>query len=158
VTTPERTDAVVEELLIGAPPDTVFEFLVDPTLMRKWMGGHAILEAQPGGRFEVDIGSNQARGSFVEVVRPLRVVFTWGWEGSEAVPPGSSTVTFTLKAQGAGTLLRMVHQGLPAGEDVRHSQGWTYYLSRLTQAAVGRDPGLDPHADRGNMPLHEPSP
>jgi uncharacterized protein YndB with AHSA1/START domain len=158
VTGHERSDAVTQEMLIGASPETVFEFFVDPALMRKWMGGHAILEAQPGGRFEVDIGSNRARGSFVEVVRPRRIVFTWGWEGSATVPPGSSTVIFTFEATDAGTLLRMVHQGLPKGEDIRHSHGWTHFLSRLMQAAVGVDPGPDPHADGGNMLLHDSQP
>ena len=30
-----------------------------------------------------------AAGKYVEVVRDRRVVFTWGWEGNEMVPPGS---------------------------------------------------------------------
>jgi uncharacterized protein YndB with AHSA1/START domain len=146
---------VVQEILIAAPPETVFEFFVDPELMRKWMGGHARLEANAGGVFAVDIGQNLARGSFLEVVPSERVVFTWGWEGSSEVPPGSSVVTFTFHPQEEGTLLRMVHAGLPDGEDVRHSHGWTHYLSRLTRAAIGEDPGPDPHDAVGDIPMHE---
>jgi uncharacterized protein YndB with AHSA1/START domain len=132
--------------MIEATPATVFAFFVDPGLMRRWMGGHAVLEAESGGRFAVDIGANLATGSFVEVSPPQRVVFTWGWEGSETVPPGSSTVTVILEEMEGGTLVRLTHSGLPSGEDLRHSQGWNHYLSRLTKAAIGLDPGPDPHA------------
>ena len=31
-------------------------------------------------------------GEFVELDPPNHLVFTWGWEGDEDVPPGSSTV------------------------------------------------------------------
>ncbi|HKX74332.1 MAG TPA: SRPBCC family protein [Acidimicrobiia bacterium] len=149
--------AVELEIFIEAPPATVFEFFVDPQLMRTWMGGHALLEPLAGGTFAVDIGANHARGQFLEVVPTEKVVFTWGWEGSETVPPGSSTVTVTFEsAGGEATMVRLIHQGLPAGEDLRHRHGWTLYLSRLTQAAAGLDPGPDPHPQNGT-PLHETS-
>jgi uncharacterized protein YndB with AHSA1/START domain len=143
----ENGEPVSIEILIDAPPETVFEFFVDPRLMRRWMGGHVVLEPRKGGRFAVDIGHSHARGSFVEVRRPDRVVFTWGWEGSDLVPPGSSTVTFVFEGKDGATLVRMTHVGLPIGEDLRHSHGWDHYLSRLTKAAVGIDPGPDPHAE-----------
>lgn len=148
--------AVTLEVMIDASPATVFQFFVDPTLMRKWMGGHSSLEPVPGGAFAIDIGANHARGTFVEVVPPERVVFTWGWEGSADVPPGSSTVTVILEATDRGTLVRMTHEGLIPGEDLRHSHGWTHYLGRLAQAAVGTDPGPDPHAETGAV-MHEQS-
>jgi uncharacterized protein YndB with AHSA1/START domain len=142
------------EIIIDAPPETVFDFFVDPRLMRRWMGGHVVLEPSNGGRFSVDIGSSHARGSFVEVERPQRVVFTWGWEGSELVPPGSSTVTLILEPKDGGTLVRLTHADLPSGEDIRHTHGWNHYLGRLTKAAVGIDPGPDPHAD-GEAIMHD---
>lgn len=146
---------MTEEVLIAAAPETVFDFFVDPVLMQTWIGVRAVLVPQRGGVFQVDIGPNRARGRYVEVRAPKRVVFTWGWEGSEAVPPGSSTVTFTFEPNGEGTLLRMVHEGLSDEESPRHRHGWLLYLGRLAVAATGRDPGPDPHADGGEMPLHE---
>lgn len=157
MTAAEEPRAVTEEILIDAAPETVFEFFVDPALMRKWIGAHPTLDPRPGGVFAVDVGPSQVRGVFIEIVPPARVVFTWGWEGSAEVPHGSSTVTFTLEAKDAGTLLRMVHEGLPAGEDVRHVQGWTHYLGRLTEAARGMDPGPDSHASSGEIPPQERS-
>ena len=157
MTAADRTEAVVEEVLIDASPETVFEFFVEANLMRKWMGRHATLEPWAGGVFAVDNGDNRARGNFVEVVPSKRVVFTWGWEQSTDVPPGSSVVTFTFEPRGQATLLRMVHEGLPAGEDLRHRQGWVHYLDRLLQAATGSEPGPDPYAAGGETALDEPS-
>jgi uncharacterized protein YndB with AHSA1/START domain len=139
--------AVNLEIVIDAPPETVFEYFVDPGSMRRWMGGHVVLEPRKGGRFAVDIGANHARGAFVEVQPPEKVVFTWGWEGSDLVPPGSSTVTLTFEGRDGGTLVRLAHTDLPSGEDMRHTHGWNHYLGRLKQAAVGIDPGPDPHAE-----------
>lgn len=145
-------EPVTLEMMIEASRETVFEFFVDPLKMRRWMGGHTALDARRGGVFAVDNGDNHARGSFLVVEPPERVVFTWGWEGSELVPPGSSTVTVVLEARGEGTLVRLVHSDLPAGEDVRHAQGWSHYLGRLSKAVVGVDPGPDPYAEgRGIM-------
>jgi uncharacterized protein YndB with AHSA1/START domain len=147
-------DPVTLEVVIEASPETVFQFFIDPARMRHWMGGHIDLDPQSGGVFAVDIGDNHTRGSFVVVEPPERVVFTWGWEGSDLVPPGSSTVTVVLEATDGGTLVRLVHSDLPAGEDIRHSHGWTHYLGRLTKAAVGVDPGPDPH-EEGQAIMHE---
>jgi uncharacterized protein YndB with AHSA1/START domain len=151
----EESTWVTEELLIEASPETVFSFFTDPGLMRRWMGGHVELEASPGGVFAVDIGSNMARGSYVELAPASKVVFTWGWEGSESVPPGSSTVTFTFEPVGTGTLLRMVHAGLVPEEAERHRHGWAHYLGRLQVAAPGGDPGPDLHTESEEIPLHE---
>jgi uncharacterized protein YndB with AHSA1/START domain len=50
----------------------------------------------PGGRYSVEVSEDSTvTGQYVEVDPPRRIVFTWGWEGSEEVPPGSSTVEVT---------------------------------------------------------------
>ena len=147
-------EPVTLEVMIDASPETVFQFFVDPTRMRRWMGGHIDLDPRSGGVFAVDIGANHTRGSFIVVEPPERVVFTWGWEGSEVVPPGASTVTVVFEPTNGGTLVRLVHSDLPDGEDIRHSQGWTHYLGRLRKAAVGIDPGPDPQAGEHGM-MHE---
>jgi uncharacterized protein YndB with AHSA1/START domain len=150
----QSSEPLTLEVMIEASPETVFEFFVDPSKMRRWMGSHVVLDPRRGGVFAVDNGDNHARGAYVVVDPPERVVFTWGWEGSELVPPGSSTVTVELEAAEGGTLVRLVHSDLPAGEDVRHSHGWTHYLGRLTSAAAGKDPGPDPYGD-GQTVMHE---
>ena len=131
---------------IVAPPATVFRYFIDPDRMKQWIGVSAELEPQPGGKFRVNVsGIDFAVGEYVEVTAPERIVWTWGWEGSATIPPGSSTVEVTLTADGDGTVVRLRHSGLP-GTDAQdeHRKGWTHYVSRLAIAGAGGDPGPDP--------------
>ncbi len=138
-----RPGEVVMTERIRATPDQVWDYLVQPDKMVRWMGLDARIDPTPGGEFWLDVtGDDIASGSYVEVERPHRVVFTWGWEGSTEVPPGSSTVTFTLTADGDETLVELVHSGLPGGQDDRHAEGWNYYFDRFVRAASGEE--LDP--------------
>ena len=142
------TDTAVYErtIAIDASPETVWEFFVDPQKLMRWMGMDAELEAQPGGIYRCNvIPGHTARGEFVEVDKPHRVVFTWGWDGNDGVPPGSSTIEAELTPEGDGTSLRFVHRDLPSAEAVAsHAEGWNHYLGRLEVAAAGGDPGADP--------------
>ena len=149
-----ETIQIQRELQIDASPETVWAFLVDPERIVRWMGDHAELEPQPGGLYLVHVvPSHIARGEFVELDPPHRVVFTWGWEGNDAtpstVPPGSSTIEIELEARDGGTFLRFTHRDLPNDESgASHGVGWDHYLSRLAAAAGGNDPGRDPWLDR----------
>ena len=149
-----ETIAVEREVLIDARPETVWEFLVDPEKAVRWMGQTAELEPRPGGLYRVGvIPGHVARGEFVELDPPHRLVFTWGWEpdedGASSVPPGSSTVEIELEPNGSGTRLRFTHRDLPSTESAEsHGHGWDHYLGRLVTAAAGGDPGTDPWLDR----------
>jgi uncharacterized protein YndB with AHSA1/START domain len=145
-------NSVVSETRIAAPPETVFAFFVDPNKMVRWMGSHADVDPRPGGTYALDINAQaRARGEFVEVVPYSRVVFTFGWDGDQAVPPGSSTVEVTLTPDGDGTYVRLIHRGIMTTEmREQHSQGWQHYLGRLRIAAGGDDPGPDPNTQSPN--------
>ena len=74
-----------------------------------------------------------------------RLAYSFGWDGSKDVPPGSGLVEIDLVEQPDGTLLRMTHSGLPKAAGMRQpAEGWTHYLGRLPEAAAGHDPGPDP--------------
>jgi len=99
---------VRREIQIAAPPATVFAFLTDPDKILNWMGTEATTEAHPGGLYLVKgIGARVARGAFREVVPVHRLAYSFGWEGREEVPPGSSLVEIDLVDRDGGTLLRM---------------------------------------------------
>ena len=142
------TDTTVYErtLAIDASPETVWEFLVDPEKLMRWKGINADLETQPGGTFRCEvIPGHIARGEYVEIDKPNKLVFTWGWDGNEDVPPGSSTIEIELAPAGDGTSLRFVHKDLPNAEAIAsHAHGWDHYLPRLETAAGGGNPGEDP--------------
>jgi uncharacterized protein YndB with AHSA1/START domain len=139
-----ETKVYERTLSIDASPETVWEFLVDPEKLMRWKGINADLDPQPGGIYYCEvIPGHKARGEFVELDKPNRLVFTFGWDGNEDVPPGSSTIEIDLATEGDGTSLRFVHN-LPNAEAVSsHTHGWDHYLPRLELAAAGKDPGAD---------------
>jgi uncharacterized protein YndB with AHSA1/START domain len=138
---------IERELVIAASPETVWALLVDPEKAQAWMGMQSWSDPKPGGLYRVEvIPGNIARGEYVELDPPNRLVFTWGWEAEDnSVPAGSSTVEFELEADGTGTRLRFVHSNLPSAEAAgSHAHGWDHYFARLAIAARGEDPGPDP--------------
>ena len=141
---------VRREQHIPAPPAAVFALLTDPEKILRWMGTEAQVEPQIGGLYLVNVtGARLARGTFREVVPVHRLAYSFGWDGGEAVPPGSSTVEIDLIEQSNGTLLRLTHTGLPdAAQCASHAEGWSHYLDRLAEVAAGRDPGPDPWRGR----------
>jgi uncharacterized protein YndB with AHSA1/START domain len=103
---------VHRETYIPAPRAAVFAFLTDPEKILGWMGTEAQVEPQPGGLYLVNVtGARFARGYFREVVPVHRLAYSFGWDGSEVVPPASSLVEIDLMEQPDGTLLRLTHTG-----------------------------------------------
>jgi uncharacterized protein YndB with AHSA1/START domain len=136
---------VQREIEVAAPVSTVFAFLTDPEKILRWIGTEATVEPQPGGIYLVNVaGKNKARGAFTEVIPVHRLAYSFGWDGNEKVPPGSSLVEVDLIDKGDGTLVRFTHTGLPDTVEVaNHAKGWAHYLDRLQRAASGGDPGPD---------------
>jgi uncharacterized protein YndB with AHSA1/START domain len=141
-----ETQTYERTLTIDASPETVWEFFVDREKLMRWKGIDADLDARIGGAYFCEvIPGHTARGEFVELDRPRRLVYTWGWDGSDEVPPGSSTIEVELTREGSRTVLRFVHRDLPGAEQVAsHAHGWDHYLPRLEVAAAGGDAGEDP--------------
>jgi uncharacterized protein YndB with AHSA1/START domain len=140
------------EIRIEAPPEAVFEFFVDADKLLRWQGVSAELDPRPGGVFKLEVTPGWlAVGEFKEIDPPRLVSFTWGWEGGP-VAPGSSLVRVTLTPDGNGTIVSLVHSGLPNDEMVAaHADGWQHFFERLEIAATGGDPGPDPWAGGGEQ-------
>jgi uncharacterized protein YndB with AHSA1/START domain len=143
------------EKRIAARPETVFAYFTDPERFCMWQGVDAELDPRPGGLFRVTVTGRSrvvAKGEYVEVRPPSRVVFTWGWEQIEGLPegmdgllPGTSTVVVELEADGDGTILRLRQSGLRTDPEKEvHIGGWEQTLDRLVKVASGGDPGPDP--------------
>ncbi|HUO47152.1 MAG TPA: SRPBCC domain-containing protein, partial [Acidimicrobiia bacterium] len=72
-------DLVVERF-VAAPPDEVYPYLADSDQWAKWQGVGASHDPRPGGLFRLQMANGMtARGQFVDLDPPHRVVFTWGW-------------------------------------------------------------------------------
>ncbi len=67
--------------------------------------------------------------------------WTWGWEGSDEIAPGTSLVTFSLSHADGTTTVHVAHTGLPTADAAeKHTEGWCYWGSRLATIAAGGDP------------------
>jgi len=83
------------------------------------------------------VGTSPARGTYVSVELPTRVVFTWGLPGSQTMPVGSTTVEVILAADGDGTIVSLTHHDLAPEHRPGHKKGWDTFLGALP-AAVAR--------------------
>ena len=112
--------------------------------MRRWQAVTARVELRAGGEYRWTIvPGHTAAGTITEVEPGKRLVFSWGWEDSEELPPGASTVTITLEPAEGGTRVRLVHSGLTPEQAASHLEGWDHYAERLVAAATNGDAGLD---------------
>jgi uncharacterized protein YndB with AHSA1/START domain len=132
------------ERRVEARPEVVYGYLTESARWARWQGASADIEAVPGGTFRMTmVNGLVAEGSFVELVPNRRVRFTWGWQGSATLPPGSSMVIIDLVEDADGTIVTLTHDGLPVQERTIHEAGWRHYVKRLVDSAEGRDPGPD---------------
>jgi uncharacterized protein (TIGR03086 family) len=135
---------IEKSVLVPLDAEQTFALLTEPERMRRWMGISSRIDLRAGGayRWTVVPGAN-AEGTYTEVEPGKRVVFTWGWVGNDAVPPGASTVTITLEPAEGGTTVTLVHEGLSEEQGAGHLDGWSHYLDRLVVAAKDGDAGID---------------
>ena len=131
------TDAFACSIEVPAPPEAVFEYFIDADLLVAWIGDYAVLDAQPGGEFTLDIEGIPVRGKYLHVVSPnprtghARIVVSWGHAGSETMPPNSTQVQFDLTPTATGTLVEVEHRNLPTEHLSSHRVGWPMFMGRL---------------------------
>jgi uncharacterized protein YndB with AHSA1/START domain len=100
---------------------------------------HAETDARVGGRFRVlmrtpDGEQHDVSGVYREVVPDEKLVFTWQWRSK---PEWESLVTITLKRDGDGTILTLIHEQLPDdAERDGHRNGWSGALDKLALAVA----------------------
>ena len=123
------------------PADRVFDAWLDPAWIGRWMFGpgvrderirHLTLDPRVGGRFSFEV-ERQGQvldhvGEYVEIVRPGRLVFTWGVAGT-----ASSRVAVTVADSPGGCALTLVHEIPAEWADFaqRTRAGWDFMLSTL---------------------------
>ncbi|WP_200954356.1 SRPBCC domain-containing protein [Rhizobacter sp. Root1221] len=123
------------------PADRVFDAWLDPAWIGRWMFGpgvrdericHLTLDPRVGGRFSFEV-ERQGQvldhvGEYLEIVRPGRLVFTWGVAGT-----ASSRVTVTVADSPGGCELTLLHEIPAEWADFaqRTRAGWDFMLSTL---------------------------
>jgi glutathione S-transferase len=140
----EPDTAIRMTRLLRAAPATVFEALIRPELLQRWMCPEHLTVARvetdprPGGRFRIEMRKPDgaiypATGTYTEVLAPKLLAFTWTWEGDEHPTGGIEThIRIELSERGEHTFLLMTHFGLPTESDrTSHQAGWTSVLNQL---------------------------
>src|SRR5580698_6927940 len=121
----EVTPMTIEKsVLVPLDADQTFALLTEPERMRRWFAVTSRMELRAGGDYRwTVVPGGQAFGTVTEVEPGKLMVMTFGWEGNEAVPPGSTTLSITLEPTDGGTTVRLVHDGLPVDEEAGHLEG-----------------------------------
>jgi uncharacterized protein YndB with AHSA1/START domain len=130
----------------AATAERVFDAWLDRELLGRWMFGPEVrdeeivrlsLEPRVGGRFSFVVRRQGQEidhvGSYLELERPRRLVFTW------AVAPSSdegSRVTIEIAPLASGCELTLVHELAPSFAEyvTRTAAGWTTMLEALGKA------------------------
>ncbi len=125
-------------------PDEAFALLTQPERLRRWQTVSATVDLRAGGDYRWTVTPGHvAAGTYREVEPGRRVVFGWGWDGSDDLPPDASTVTVTFEPAGDGTTVTLTHDGLTEQQAALHAEGWGHYLERLEKMAATGDAGMD---------------
>ena len=134
---------------IRAPREKVFDAFVQAEHARRWMCPRGMtipeadFDARVGGRFRVTMRARDgeqftATGTYREIARPQRLVYTWQWVG-EAMPNVETLITVAFTEREGGTELVMTHSGFPdAGMRDSHEEGWGSSLNNLCDALDAR--------------------
>lgn len=139
-------------LRFEASPERVFDAWLDPQKARVWMAAALREMGLPGDirRVQIDtrVGGSftfsdmrdgvEARhwGTYLEMDRPRRLVFTWIVDESEEADP--SKVTLTIEPDGAGCIATVVHELDAAWVEyvARTEEGWTRMLHAINATAL----------------------
>ena len=130
---------------VKAGAEQIFELWTKPDLMVRWMSPYpgavdctASCDLRPGGAFSLVMSSAESRrevsGTYVEVDRPHKLVFTWVGPLTNNV---NTLVTVELIPQCDETDLVLTHERLPTPA-IRegHTRGWGNILDHLAEAVA----------------------
>lgn len=133
---------VEKSVLLPVSADEAFALVTEPDRLRRWLAVSARVDLRAGGEFRWTLTPMAvAAGTFIEVEPGRRIVFGFSWE--QEAEERTDTVTITIEPAEGGTLVRLVHEGLPEDSGDGVLEGWTHFFERLERAAVTGDAGPD---------------
>ena len=166
ITPASRADTTLNiSRTFNAPRELVFSAWTDPEKLKRWWAAHegfttplAEIDLRVGGSYRLGMKPPDQNlifvvgGTYREVRRPERLIFTWAWEAplnSETMQPSEETsphlevmadtqdtlVTVEFREQANHTEVVLTHEYLPSPEArVEHIKGWEGTFDKLAQA------------------------
>ena len=136
---------------IAARPSIVFEAMTTAEGVAAWFGPdelpvvRAEMDARVGGAYRVhfrtlDGQDHEARGEFLELVPPRRIVMSWSWAvgGVPEERGRTSRVEIELTPIATGTELTFTHAALwDEASEKSHARGWAGALDKLVRHLDG---------------------
>jgi len=124
---------------IAAPAEALFDAWLEAQSLGSWLRPAGVRETRAetdpreGGTFRIvmvdDESSVVHSGTYLEIDRPRRLVFTWS---SPATGFRDSIVTVTFQASSNSTVVEIHQVGLPDEEaQASHDAGWSDVLREL---------------------------
>jgi len=143
------TGTVRLERTYAAPVEAVFDAWTNPEVMRRWWKADPEQEVtiaadvRVGGDYRLGIrrpdGEEMAvRGTYREVSRPDRLVYSWAWEGTGPYADHESEVAVTFREDEAGrTTVVIEHAGLlDESSRANHARGWNGVLDSFARSGI----------------------
>ena len=145
-----ETIEVCVEQTFRASPERVFDAWLEPDLVTQWMsaalkqfgltGGirRVEIDARVGGRFTFsdmrEAGETVHWGTYLEIDRPRRLVFTW-YTSDEDEKDNTSVVTLTIKPKDKGCIATIVHTMDHKYTEyiLQTEQGWSGMLVQIDE-------------------------
>lgn len=139
------------ERTFDASPEAVFDAWTNPEVLRRWWRAapnHEVavadVDLRVGGGYRlamrnVDSGEDLVvHGTYREVTRPQRLVYSWAWEGTGPYAGHESEVAVTFAEREPGrTTVVIEHAGLlDATSAANHRSGWEGVLESLARSGV----------------------
>lgn len=129
-----QTGDIRHQVLIDGPPDEVFDALIRPEQLERWIASKATVEPHAGGRYEFGWGDGIGAAKILEIAPNAKLAYSWS-EQTEMI------VTWTLEGSGGKTRLTLVHSGFaPDKETGGIQEGWLNFISWV-KSVVEYGPG-----------------
>ena len=137
--------------VIKSPIEQVWDAWTKPEQMKEWFSPEgmtrpeATADVKVGGAYRIVMeghnmpdpkhnGKMPVGGTYVEIDKPNKLVFTWLWEG---VPADTHTTTVTImlkQIDETHTELTLIHEGFPdENMQKEHNMGWESTFNNLEQ-------------------------
>jgi uncharacterized protein YndB with AHSA1/START domain len=141
---PTRETQAEDIRRLVAPPERIFAAFASSDLVARWLSPSPDIELQViaydfrvhgGYRFAYHVPTGRVmhvHGSFLEIVAPRVLVFSWIIEPPDEHAGLDSTVRVSIAGTPEGSVLTIVHERLDQpGAAERHAAGWLGALDRL---------------------------